>query len=93
MNQYIVIAEWNASESTGEYGLERLLDSNFNWVKLTSHSYIIKSNNTPVEIRNFLTVKYPSISRLFIGEMNPSAAWKNMLSESEMIKELFNNEQ
>lgn len=91
MNQYIVIAEWDTSGSS--YSLERLLESHFKWVKLTSQSYIIRSSNTPIEIRNFLSVNFPNISRLFVGELNSSAAWKNMLSGSEMIKELFNNEQ
>lgn len=92
MIQYIIIVEWKALGITNS-SLERLLESNFKCVKLTSQSYIISCLNTPVEIRNFLTDNLPNIDRLFIGELKSSAAWRNMLSENEMIKRLFNNEE
>lgn len=93
MNQYIVIVEWKADEGISNNSLERLIGSNFMFVKLTSLAYIISSVRTPVEIRNFLSNHLTGLERLFIGELNASAAWKNMIYDADSIKRIFSNEQ
>lgn len=92
MSVFLIIIEWNPELIPESSGLEKLLDSNFKWVKLTEQSYLIASNNSPVEIRNYLTNKLSNISRIFVGEMKESAAWRSMLTDSEQIKQIFNNE-
>ena len=52
----------------------------------------IKSVNTTIEIRNYINLKLTNIRRLFVGEMKTSAAWKNMTTGSEAIKNLYEDE-
>lgn len=92
MNKYIIVIYWNPELIPDTSNLENLLDSNFKRVKLTEDSYLIASNNSPVEIRNYVMSKISNISRIFVGEMKESAAWRNMLTDSEIIKQLFNND-
>ena len=92
MNIYIIVINWKPDLMPDKDNLEKLLEANFKRVKLTEESYLVSSNNSPVEIRNFITNKIPNIGRIFIGEMKESAAWKSMLSESDNIKQIFNNE-
>lgn len=92
MNKYVIIIKWTPERIPESEGLEKLMDSNFKWAKLTEDSYLIRSNNSPVEIREYLTNKLSNISRIFIGEMKESAAWRGMLTDSEHIKQIFNNE-
>ena len=92
MSTYIIIIEWDQNQIPGTAAFENLLQTNFLWIKLMEQSYLIRGINTPVEIRNFITEKIPNLRRIFIGEMNYSAAWRNMIADSDKIKHLFENE-
>ncbi len=92
MELYILVIEWEEGKIPETFGLEHLLESNFRWVKLTDNSYLIKSVNTTKEIRNYINLKVSNIRRLFVGEMNTSAAWKSMYSGSEAIRKMYEDE-
>lgn len=92
MSIYIITIKWEPERVAETTLLENLLNANFKWVKLTEESFLITSENTPVEIRNFITSKLANLSRIFIGEMKESAAWRNMIDDSDKIKQIFNNE-
>ena len=92
MSVYIVAIEWSSERIPETANLEGLFKTNFQWVKLTDLTYLITSSNTPVEIRNFITSKIPALERIFVGEMNYSAAWRNMEADSSNIKQLFGDE-
>ena len=92
MGIYIIVIEWDEGKIPETSALEGLLDSNFHWLKLTETSYLIKSVNTTIEIRNYISSKLTNIRRMFVGEMNTSAAWKNMVTGSEAIKNLYEDE-
>lgn len=92
MGIYIIVLEWEEGKIPETSALEGLLDSNFRWLKLTETSYLIKSVNTTIEIRNYINLKLTNIRRLFVGEMKTSAAWKNMTTGSEAIKNLYEDE-
>lgn len=92
MSTYIIIIEWDQNQIPGIAALENLLQANFQWVKLTEQSYLISGVNTPVEIRNFITDKIPNLRRVFVGEMKYAAAWRNMMADSDKIKQLFEDE-
>ena len=92
MSIYIVAIKWNTERVEETTTLESLLDANFKWVKLTEDLYLIVSSNSPIEIRNFITSKLANLSRIFIGEMKESAAWRNMLADNDKIKQIFSNE-
>ena len=92
MSIYIVAIEWSPERIPETTNLEGLFNANFQWVKLTELTYLITSSNTPVEIRNFITNRIPALERIFVGEVNYSAAWRNMESDSNNIKQLFGDE-
>ena len=92
MSTYLIIIEWDNNQIPETAAFENLLRANFQWVKLTELSYLIKGVNTTVEIRNFITTKLPSLSRVFVGEVKFAAAWRNMLTDSDKIKQLFEDE-
>lgn len=92
MSTYLLIIEWGQNQIPETTVFENLLKANFQWVKLTELSYLIKGVNTTVEIRNFITNKLPNLSRVFVGEMKSAAAWRNMLTNSDKIKQLFEDE-
>lgn len=92
MSIYIISLEWASGMVPDVTGFEKLLAVNFKWLKLTEHSYLVKSASAPIDIRNFITSSYPNIFHIFIGEMKSSAAWRGMQSSNERIKEIFDNE-
>lgn len=92
MQLYIITIEKKDKILSVTDSVEDILRNNFIYVKLTESSYLVRSQNSSVEIRNFLVENTVGINRLFVGEMANSAAWRNMLSENDNIKELFNNE-
>lgn len=92
MRLYIITIEKKDNVLSVTDSVEDILRNNFIYVKLTESSYLVRSQNSSVEIRNFLVENTVGINRLFVGEMANSAAWRNMLSENDNIKELFNNE-
>ena len=92
MSVFILSIEWGENQIPETATLENLLKANFSCAKLTELSYLLSGTNTVVEIRDFITSKLPNLSRVFVGEMECVAAWRNMLSKSEIIKQLFSNE-
>lgn len=92
MRLYIITIEKKDKILSVTESVEDILRNNFIYVKLTESSYLVRSQNSSVEIRNFLVENTVGINRLFVGEMANSAAWRNMLSENDNIKEIFNNE-
>lgn len=92
MQLYIITIERKEKILSGTDSVEDVLRNNFIYVKLTESAYLVKSQNSSVEIRNFLVENTVVIERLFVGEMASTAAWKNMISDNEYIKGIFNNE-
>ena len=92
MNSYLIIIEWEENQIPETAVFENLLKANFQWVKLTELSYLIMGVNTTVEIRNFITSKLPNLYRLFVGEMKYAAAWRNMIADSNKVKQLYEDE-
>lgn len=92
MYLYIITIEWNKELLPEQALLENTLSSNFKYKKLSDTTYLILSSNSAVEIRNYLTSSINSLYRIFIGELSSTAAWRNLMSESDEIKEMFNHE-
>ncbi len=92
MTLYIINVEWKDDILKETSALENLINTNFKNQKLLEGSYLILSSNTSVEIRNYLVNNLPAIHRIFIGEMSSSAAWRNVMSDSNDVKQMFNNE-
>lgn len=90
MNKYIILIEWTQIPATET--LESILSQNFIYAKLTEHAYMIISNVGAIDIRNYISDNVKSIERIFISQVSAPAAWRGMLSDSSVIKDLFNHE-
>lgn len=49
MSIYIISLEWASGMVPDVTGLEKLLAANFKWLKLTEHSYLVKSASAPID--------------------------------------------
>lgn len=90
MQVLIVIVGWKPQTLSESSSLEELINNNFQYAKLTESSYLILCNNTTVEVRDFIINNVDKIDRIFVGEAGDSAAWRNLLTDSENIKGLYN---
>lgn len=57
------------------------------WAHIAESSWFIKTNETCVQVRNNLTAHMDSNDRLFVAELTGVAAWRNILCDSEYLKE------
>lgn len=92
MYLYIVYIEWNKQQVPESDALENILSANFKNKKLAEDIYIILSSNSAVEVRNYLVSKINTIDKIFVGELSSSAAWRNLIADSDEIKEMFNHD-
>lgn len=90
MNKYILVIEW--AQIPVADTLESILSQNFIYAKLTEHAYMILSNAGAIDIRNYITDNVKSMERIFISQVSVPAAWRGMLNDSSVIKDLFNHE-
>lgn len=58
------------------------------FLKLTRHAYLLKTDSTPVEVRDNLK-KYSEEVEIFISQLTTPAAWRNIDAESDEIKNVF----
>ena len=90
MHLYIIIIEWEKNILPETTSLQDLLSANFTSRSITENSYLVLSNNSSVEIRNYIINNIKHLNRIYVGEMSTAAAWRNAMSDSDEIKEMFN---
>ncbi len=56
------------------------------WAHLTESTWFISSPDSCETIRNNLRSVMDSNDRIFVGELNGTAAWSNLLCKSEYLK-------
>ena len=61
------------------------------WAKITESMWIIVSNQTTVQIRNFLSRYMDDDDRLFVAKYGGSAAWKNIIASNEWLHKNLNS--
>ena len=92
MYLYIIIIEWEKNILPETTALQELLSANFTSRSITENSYLVLSNNSSVEIRNYIVNSIKHLNRIYVGEMSTTAAWRNAMSDSDEIKEMFNHD-
>lgn len=92
MYLYIIIIEWEKNILPEATALQDLISANFTSISITENSYLVLSNNSSVEIRNYIVNNIKHLNRIYVGEMSTTAAWKNAMSDSDEIKEMFNHD-
>lgn len=70
--------------------LLKKIKSHANWARLGGSSYIILSEHSAVEIRDFLVTVLDSNDKIFIGKLSNEAAWHGLSDEvSNWIKSVL----
>ena len=92
MYLYIIIIEWEKNILPETTSLQDLLSANFTSRSITENSYLVLSNNSSVEIRNYILNNIKHLNRIYVGEMSTAAAWRKAMSDSDEIKEMFNHD-
>lgn len=57
------------------------------WARITESTWFIKTNSTCNQIRDNLISYMDGNDRLFVGELEGSAAWHNVICKSSFLKE------
>lgn len=57
------------------------------WAHITKSTWFIKTNDSCVNVRNYLSSKMDGNDRLFVAELTGAAAWSNVICDSDYLKE------
>lgn len=57
------------------------------WARVTESTWLIKTEDNCVQVRDSLKQKMDTNDRLFVGELTGEAAWKNVICGSDKLKE------
>lgn len=82
---YIVIYKLKTGEQ--EEKLREALKVYAVWAKLTDNSLAIITNESAIEIRDFLMKALSDGDSIFVIRSGIEAAWSNLLSSSEWLRE------
>ena len=63
------------------------LKSYTHWAKITESSWFIKTSKSCADVRDELSKVLDSNDRLFVGKLSGEAAWRNVICESDHLKE------
>lgn len=86
MNLYIVITDHFELES-----VKNALSGIGKFYCVIENTFLLSTVLSAVEVRDFIREKSDA-QRVFVSKIIPDAAWSNILSESQIIKELFSQE-
>lgn len=56
------------------------------WARITESTWFIKTGDSCVQVRDKLTKCMDSNDRLFVAELTGTAAWSNILCDSDYLK-------
>lgn len=57
------------------------------WAHITESTWFVKTDSTCPQIRDALLSKMDANDRIFVGELTGTAAWHNIICESEYLKQ------
>lgn len=57
------------------------------WARITESVWLVVTENSCEEIRNSINKITDSDDRVFVGELNGTAAWRNTICKSDALKE------
>ena len=57
------------------------------WAKITESTWLLKTNKTCVQVRDEIASVVDSNDRVFVTKSTGDAAWKNVICDSNYLKE------
>ena len=57
------------------------------WAHITKSTWFVKTSDTCVQIRDKITKEIDSNDTVFVATLTGEAAWKNVICDSEYLKE------
>lgn len=57
------------------------------WAHITKSTWFVKTSDTCVQIRDKITKEIDSNDTVFVATLKGEAAWKNVICDSEYLKE------
>lgn len=82
MNSYIVCLEGSDSEFLK---INKLLESYSSKAQIMKGSWIIVTDDTPTDIRNYIASEF--VGRIAIFKTDRAAAWRNVMCDNNWIKD------
>ena len=92
MQLYIVVIEYSDTSLLNPVYLDDILNDLGKNVKLTSTSYLVRSEANAVDLRSSILAKDSDIERIFVTTCNAPSAWRGMIGSNEDIKSLLRDE-
>lgn len=88
MKIYIIIFEIIRITDFEKIRFIEIMESLGEHIQLTKNSFMIASELSPVEMRNYLrTIREDA--RIFISQISSPAAWGNLICSNSEVKEMF----
>lgn len=92
MQLYIVVIEYSDISLFNQGYLNDILNSLGKNVKLTSMSYLVRTEASAVDLRSSILDKDSDIERIFVTACDAPSAWRGMIGTNEDIKSLLRDE-
>lgn len=88
---YIIVIEVNndLNTSSTQNDIFLLLSAEGYTVRITEHSYLIKTADKATKIRDILTHSEINFERIFITQVLVPTAWRNTICDNEDIKDIL----
>ena len=92
MRLYIIVIEYLDLKLFDSDYLDSILEQFGKYAKLTSTSYLVRTEASSSDIRSTLLEKDTDIDRIFVTACEAPSAWRGMIASNENIKELLRDE-
>ena len=89
MEKYLIVIEYSMSEIDILKRINDYLKNKGKCLQLTEHSFLLASENSAAELRDYIKVFEEGIQRVFVSKVTPPATWFSSLSDNSSIKALF----
>ena len=87
VNLHSIIVEYDLCSSESDYEkLIEIIESYEKSAHITKSTWFIKTYDSCVEVRDNLRKYMHKEDRLFVGELNGVAAWRNVICKSDYLK-------
>lgn len=93
MSLQIVVIEYPLDE--GGHNMEKVYDlicSYGSCEQLTEHSFLLNSDIPSTELRDAIKDTLVFVDSIFLSNVKPSAAWRNLMCDNEDIVNMYHNE-
>jgi len=81
------IIEYDLRSPGRDYtSLYQAIKSYGTWAHITESTWFVKTNDSCIQVRDKLLSVMDSNDRLFVGELTGTAAWHNVICDSNYLK-------